>query len=51
MEGIVFMVMNGTWKTPVHGLVISEWRGWAEFRVEGRKDYGERERMERDKLT
>jgi len=33
MEGIAFMVMNGTWKTPVHGLVVSERRGWMEFRV------------------
>jgi hypothetical protein len=33
MEGIVFMVMNGMWKTPVHGLVVSEGWGWMEFRV------------------
>jgi len=36
---------------PVHGLVGSEGWGWAEFRVEGRKDDGEGGRMERDRLT
>jgi len=34
MEGIVFIAMNGTWKTPIHGLVVSEWWRWMEFRVE-----------------
>ena len=51
MEGIVFMVMNGMWKTPVHGLVVSEGWGWMEFRMEGRKVYGEGGRIGRDRLT